>query len=176
MAESVDGGKRRVKKGKLERVPHLHFKLGGRLFAALYSAGLVLIATDGRRAASVPVRFRHHVKICAGKNSNVAILGRATCCLMLQVKGQRVSLKSDAECVLLRYAMLPCHVLLGFIVDIQNIPLFKSSFLPNTDNLSLLSDSLGCVFSPDEAKLLRSFILLLARGVTWSFTLFYGAR
>lgn len=62
MAESVDGGKRRVKKGTLERVPHLHFRLGGCLFAALYSAGLALISTDRRRAASVPVRLRHHVK------------------------------------------------------------------------------------------------------------------
>lgn len=62
MAESVDGGTRGVKKGKLERVPHLHFKLGGRLFAALYSAGLVLIPSDRRRAASVPVSLRHHVK------------------------------------------------------------------------------------------------------------------
>lgn len=115
MAESADGGKRRVKKGKLERVPHLHFKLGGRLFAALYSAGLALISTDRRRAASVPVRLRHQVRSTL-KKSNVAILGRKTCCLMLQVKGRRMSLKSNAEGVLLRYATLHSNVLLGFIL------------------------------------------------------------
>lgn len=40
-------------KGKQERVPHLHLKLSGCLFAALYLVGAAVISADRRHAASV---------------------------------------------------------------------------------------------------------------------------
>lgn len=49
-------------KGKQRRGPHLHLKLGGCLFAALYLVGAAVISADRRCAASVPkMRLRHRI-------------------------------------------------------------------------------------------------------------------
>lgn len=112
---SGNGGKRRIKKGKLERVPHLLFKLGGVCSRLFIWPDQCEFQLTGDAPLLFPLDCVITSYSCAEKR-NIAILGRTTCCLMLQVKGQRVRLKSNAECVLLCYAMLPCNVLVGHVM------------------------------------------------------------
>lgn len=96
-------------RGTQERVPHLHLKLGGWVFAALYVVAAAVISADRRRLASVTeIRLRPHIRpTCADElieAIRLLLIGQQVVSSFgSKFTGRRIKILTgveDAECVL----------------------------------------------------------------------------